>query len=230
MAIQRATLPSSSQFACDIGPGPVDYAYRLSCSNQNSFRLTLSWATLFCNGQVYPTSRSQLTAADHESVRLASSGSCDPFDWSFDFSSGMPSSSPFSGMVRVYSGPSDVSADLCASPCPIPRRNLTLSWPSGDATLAGSGTLAWNPSSSEWIMACQGNLSARLFVSGGSVRLAVIQYQEGTNCGSAVGMCDSPTSLTLGSSTCAPFDLVFMVPTSCGLLYQMGYRMFTVTE
>jgi hypothetical protein len=124
-------------------------------------------------------------------------------------------------------------AALACTPCPIPRRDLTLSW-TNPLLGAGTTTLAFAPPG-QWNSPCVNGLLFQLSCFGGSVRLAVTYFVSGDCPGGQSQSCVnpglSPFAITLDSSSCNPLLLHYTVGnTGCRALWGQGYTAFTITE
>jgi hypothetical protein len=122
---------------------------------------------------------------------------------------------------------------LACSPCPIPRRDLTVSW-SGGPFGSGSTPLFYN-APGQWNSACSNQMLYSLSCPGGSVRFAVTYFVSGDCPGGQAMSCttpgDIPPSLLLVSSSCSPFYLRYTVSsTGCPALAANGFTAFSITE
>jgi hypothetical protein len=124
-------------------------------------------------------------------------------------------------------------AGLGCSPCPIPRRNLTVSWAGG---LGGGGsTPLVYTAPGQWSSVCSNQLLYALSCPGGSVRFAVTYFVSGRCPGGQAMSCaapgDDPPSLLLDQSSCDPFFLRYTVsPLGCPALAANGITAFSITE
>lgn len=120
----------------------------------------------------------------------------------------------------------------CFVPCPLPRKNLTLSWTTTGSP--GSGTLVYDSSTKTWAMTCTSGITATITEYSGSALLTVKTYSGGGCTGTAT----TSTSGTYGSLdgnmwlsayTCDPLSLTYSVFVGHAI-YVAGYRTFVVTE
>jgi hypothetical protein len=122
---------------------------------------------------------------------------------------------------------------LACSPCPIPRRDLTVSWAGGPFG-SGSTPLLYN-APGQWNSACSNQMLYSLSCADGSVQFAVTYFISGGCPGGQAMSCtspgDEPLSLILTSSNCSPFYLSYTVSTEgCPTLAVNGFTGFTITE
>jgi hypothetical protein len=125
-----------------------------------------------------------------------------------------------------------VSALSC-SPCPIPKKNLTVSW-TNNVIGTGSAPLVFSPPG-QWNSSCVHELLYSLSCSGSLVQFSVTYFLSGSCPGGQQQSCSNtsiePFALSLASSVCSPFYLRFSVtPASCPVLGSDGYTSFTITE
>jgi hypothetical protein len=122
---------------------------------------------------------------------------------------------------------------LGCSPCPIPKRDLTLSW---TGVLGGDGsTPLVYTAPGQWNSACSNQLLYSLSCPGGSIRFAVTYFVSGGCPGGQARSCvapgDDPLTLLLDSSSCRPFFLRYTVSSQgCPALADNGISAFTITE
>jgi hypothetical protein len=119
------------------------------------------------------------------------------------------------------------------SPCPIPRRDLTVSWAGGPFGSGSTPLLYTAPG--QWNSACSNQMLYSLSCPGGSVRFAVTYFVSGVCPGGQAMSCtspgDNPPSLLLASSSCSPFYLGYTVSsTGCPALAVNGFTAFSITE
>ena len=122
---------------------------------------------------------------------------------------------------------------LICSPCPIPKKNLTVAWANylsgtGSTPLIFNGTSAWNS-------ACSNQLLYALSCPGGNISFSVTYFLTGVCPTGQRQSCVSPGSnpfkLVLVSYTCTPFSLVYSCTVaSCVVLGDDGYHQFTITD
>jgi hypothetical protein len=122
---------------------------------------------------------------------------------------------------------------FACSPCPIPKKNLTVSW-ANVLTGNGSTTLVFT-APAQWNSACSHQLLYSLSCPGGQIQFAVTYFLSGSCPGGQKQSCVSPGhnpfALILTSSTCSPFFLRYAVTSqSCAVLGNNGYSSFTITE
>jgi hypothetical protein len=125
------------------------------------------------------------------------------------------------------------TATLPCSPCPIPSKDLTLSW-ANNLIGTGSTKLTFIPPS-QWTSACANQLLFQLTCAGNVVQLTVTYYISGVCPGGQGQSCTSPGSnplaITLDSFSCSPFLLDYSVNSAgCPVLWSDGYTAFTITE
>lgn len=125
------------------------------------------------------------------------------------------------------------STTLSCSPCLLPKKNLTLSWT--NALLgAGSATLTFNPPS-QWNSSCIHDMLVQLSCPGTLMQLSIAYFLSGQCPTGQPQSCTSrgfnPFSITLGTSSCSPLLVQFLVSgTGCPALWNDGYSAFTITE
>ena len=119
----------------------------------------------------------------------------------------------------------------CGTPCPLPRKDLTLSW-ANVTSGNGSGTLVYNSAAKTWAMACTSWLRADLsMISGGSIAFNLRRYGSPSDCSGAVSLWSYGVTLTLDADyTCEPLLLTFRPRFTTQALYTSGYRTFVITE
>jgi hypothetical protein len=122
---------------------------------------------------------------------------------------------------------------LGCSPCPIPLRDLTVSWAGGPG--GGGSTPLHYTAPGQWNSACSNGLLYTLSCPGGSVRFAVTYFVSGHCPGGQAMSCtapgDNPRSLQLDHSSCDPFFLRYTVsPQGCPALAANGITAFSITE
>jgi hypothetical protein len=125
------------------------------------------------------------------------------------------------------------TSPLACSPCPIPRRNLTLSW-SNALSGPGSTPLVFTPPGL-WNSACTNQLLYSLTCFGSLIQFAVSYFLSGTCPTGQSQSCTSPGSnpfaLSLDSYTCSPFFLHYTVTgAGCPVLWSNGYSSFAITD
>ena len=122
---------------------------------------------------------------------------------------------------------------LGCSPCPSPRRDLTLSWAGGPH--GGGSTPLVYTAPGRWNSACANQMLYSLSCPGGSVRFAVTYFVSGGCPGGQAMTCaspgDDPPSLLLDSSSCRPFFLRYTVSSmGCPALADNGITAFAISE
>src|SRR3954453_15332833 len=125
------------------------------------------------------------------------------------------------------------SATMGCSPCPIPRRDLTVSWTGGPD--GGGSTPLVYAAPGLWTSACSNQLLYSLSCPGGSVRFAVTYFVSGGCPGGQAQSCtspgDDPPSLLLDGSSWHPFFLRYTVSSAgCPALADNGITAFSITE
>jgi hypothetical protein len=122
---------------------------------------------------------------------------------------------------------------LSCAPCPIPQKDLTVSWTN---SLVGSGSapLVFRPPG-QWNSACSNQLLYSLTCPGGQVQFAVTYFLTGTcptgQKQSCVSPGHNPFALLLTSSSCSPLFLRYQCTSQiCPALGNEGYSSFTITE
>jgi hypothetical protein len=125
------------------------------------------------------------------------------------------------------------SSSKACSPCPIPQKNLTVSWIN---TLSGTGSvpLVYSPPGN-WNSACSNQLLYALSCPAGQIQFSVTYFLTGDCPKGQQQSCTSPGrnpfSLVLSSFTCKPFFLRYACTVqSCVVLGDDGYTQFTITE
>ena len=119
----------------------------------------------------------------------------------------------------------------CGTPCPLPRKNLTVSW-TNVTSGNGSGTLVWTQSTKTWEMACSGTgLRIQLSMTGNqTLGFTVRTYGSPTDCSGVAAFWSYGTNIQLASYVCEPLYLDFRPAFVVQALYTSGYRSFIVTE
>src|SRR5262249_13984003 len=122
---------------------------------------------------------------------------------------------------------------MACSPCPIPKKNLTLSWTN---VLEGPGStpLIFTPPG-QWKSPCTNQLLYTLTCPGITAQFCVAYFISGSCPGGQPQTCCAPGfdpfALALTSYTCSPFFLHYTVTSeSCAVLAISGYTSFTITE
>ena len=124
------------------------------------------------------------------------------------------------------------SDSLPCAPCPIPRKNLTVSWTN---PLFGDGSAPLLVSGSAWSSGCVNGLLYSLACRGVAIEFAVTYYLSGTcptgQSQSCTSLQSNPLALVLKNYSCQPFMLNYQVTdASCPVLMNNGYTSFTITE
>lgn len=117
------------------------------------------------------------------------------------------------------------------SPCPIPKRNLTLSW-TNNLIGPGSTTLTYNGSNG-WSSGCVNQLLFQLLCVG-LTEFVVTYFLSGACPSGQSQSCTypgySPFGITLSHSSCSPFELDFTITSGgCPVLWSDGYTSFKIT-
>jgi hypothetical protein len=135
------------------------------------------------------------------------------------------------GRWVAETGASELS--LSCSPCPIPKKNLAVSWTN---YVLGSGAtpLVYSPPG-QWNSGCVNQLLFSLSCPGSMVQFSVTYFLSGSCPGGQQQSCSSasaaPFALYLANSTCSPFYLRYAITTAgCPALGSDGYTAFTITE
>ena len=142
--------------------------------------------------------------------------------------------------------PCTCSAPCCftaCSPCPIPKKDLTISWVN-PLTGNGSDTLVYNGTS--WATGCSGGAGAgnqvvfSLACTGGNVILIATFYTSGTCPTGAHSSCTTngsvgseliPGTTICGDTPGTPFSMtVTLTNVSCPALSVNGYTSFTISD
>jgi hypothetical protein len=135
------------------------------------------------------------------------------------------------GRWVAESGPGQGSLDCW--PCPIPQKDLTVSW-TNPVLGNGSATLAYRPPSL-WASSCAHGLLYTLSCPGSILQFGVTYFLSG-NCPTGQQQtCSSagapPLSLRLSEYLCSPLYLKYVISgTGCPVLGSSGYSSFVVTE
>ncbi len=118
----------------------------------------------------------------------------------------------------------------CGTPCPLPRKDLTLSWTRVGGN--GSWTLTYDPAAKMWKLACSGTgLSVDLTMDGTQAIGLVIRLRGSpSDCSGSLSTFSLGSTIALASFTCEPLYLEFKPSFTTQALYANGYRTFTVTE
>lgn len=119
------------------------------------------------------------------------------------------------------------------SPCPIPSRDLTVSWIGGPDD-GGSTPLVYR-APNQWSSACANQLLYSLSCPGGSVQFTATYFLSGGCPGGQAYSCssrgDAPPALLLDSYSCRPFFLRYTVSESgCPALAENGITAFAISE
>jgi hypothetical protein len=116
----------------------------------------------------------------------------------------------------------------CATPCPLPRKNLTVSWVNTAGN--GSGSLVWSGQTQDWTLACTGGLTIRLWIASSNSVGFTATIWDGPGCSGEPHPFNNPAAIGLTAYTCDPLYFAFKVLFTSSLLYTSGYRSFVVTE
>ncbi len=124
-------------------------------------------------------------------------------------------------------------SSLSCSPCPIPRKNLTVSW-TNYVIGSGSAPLVYSPPG-QWNSGCVNQLLYSLGCPGSLIQFSVTYFLSGSCPGGQQQSCSSPNfapfQLVLATFTCSPLYLRYTLTTaSCPELASDGYTAFTITE
>jgi hypothetical protein len=144
-----------------------------------------------------------------------------------------PQSGSASIVIPVYDPTTDIYT--CCSPCPIPKKDLTLSWTNSQLG-NGSVPLVFTPPGQHNNSGCSNNLRYSLSCPGELIQFNVTYYLSGScETGGQSQSCDSPGhepfALLLADYTCSPFRLHYTVTgASCPVLGSNGYSSFTITD
>ena len=234
-------LTASGSSPCGVGSGKSYYFYSLTATTGQA-RLFLpgetcrlaggsnTFAFYSYSGANYPSLLGKPANSTAAGATLSSSTGlslCDPLTIAASFSG---SNTPIT--AATFSVPKiaiPAFGYTCITPCPLPRKNLTLSWVNTGGN--GSGTLAWSDATKDWTLACQGGrLSARLFTTAAAGIGFTATVWGGAGCSGTPGVFNYPDWIGLGSYTCDPLYYPFTVTYSGSSLYAAGYRSFAVTE
>lgn len=236
------------QSPCTVGNGVSYYFHKLAFTNPPSGPVA---ASLFLPGQScldvggnvanayfdyagasYPAllgapATAQIPGFTLPSTTPATPGSCDPLTYNAVW--GTSGRLPFT--TTTYTIPRFIAPGYgfsCATPCPLPCKNLTLSWVNTGGN--GSGSLVWSDQTNDWKLACTNGVTVRLFITGAnSIGFSATAW-DGPGCSGTPHPFSYPSSIGLTAYTCAPLDLAFKVLYASSLLYTRGYRSFVVTE
>jgi len=119
------------------------------------------------------------------------------------------------------------------SPCPIPLKDLTLSW-TNLISGPGSTTLTYTPSPNVWKTGCVDDQIYELLCSSGTIVLAVTYFISGECPTGQSQRCSStgayPLALVRSSYTCTPFSVTYTVAPGCPEVEAPGYTSFTITD
>jgi hypothetical protein len=233
------------QNPCSVGNGASYYFHRLTCSSLSDGQVV---ASLFLPGQTCHKSNGVLTNAyfgysgtsypallgpPANSVlpgfTLPSSGSpssCDPLSYSATWAGNQLPLTRATYSIPKFLAPS--YGYTCATPCPLPQKNLTVSWVNTGGN--GSAPLVWNTATKDWTMACAGDLTIRLHAADSKSIGFTATVWNGADCSGTSASFNYPTSISMTSYTCDPLDFTFKVLYTSSLIYTKGYRTFTVTE
>ena len=238
-------LTGIGQSPCSIGNGTGYYYYWLNNPNSSTNPLV---ANLFLPGQSCRLNSGQLVTAFFSfpgssypnllgapantslgGFTLQSGGSpsnCDPLTYAATFSGfNTPITSATFSIPKLIL---PLYGYTCMPPCPIPRKNLTVSWVNTSGN--GSGTLTYNAATQDWTMACQGSLSVRLYETGSNTLGFTVTLWGSAGCSGTSSSAAYPTSMGLSSFTCSPLYFAFNFSSISSALYTSGYRSFVVTE
>jgi hypothetical protein len=124
-------------------------------------------------------------------------------------------------------------SSLSCSPCPIPRRSLTVSW-TNYVIGSGSAPLVYTPPG-QWNSGCINQLLFSLSCPGSLIQFSVTYFLSGSCPGGQQQSCSSssfePLQLILASYSCSPLYLRYtLTATSCPELASDAYTAFTITE
>lgn len=231
---------------CALGPGTLGYQYAVKCVG-NKVRVYLLTNPVGCESPlVNPNSPGwRQDAPTWPVVKTIWSGdaevTCDPSGLSGSITFNL-SAACFSTVVfhplDTPAGPFEFQIpslprqpQVCCYPCPLPKRDLRLSWVNpliGD----GSVTLAYSAPGT-WASGCTHGLLYWLSCAGGSLQFGVTYFLSGSCPGGQQQTCSSagsnPFALKLQSARCKPLELVYQVsPTGCPVLSSGGYLQYTV--
>ncbi len=156
---------------------------------------------------------------------------CDPLD----FTATWPTTGtvgPYLPMAdAVYSVPKFAYTDhgfTCGTPCPLPRKDLTLSWTHTSGP--GSGTLVYDPIARTWAMACNGDITATLAMTPMLTTDFRIRLYPSAGCTGTPSLFAYGTNISMTGYTCEPLWLEFEPAFVLQALYVAGYRSFAVSE
>lgn len=236
------------QNPCTVGSGVSYYFHKLAFSTQPSGQVV---ASLFLPGQScvdvggnvanayfdygdasYPALLGSPATANIPGFTLPSTtpatpGSCDPltYDAVWGTSGRLPFTSSTFTIPRFIAPGYGFS---CATPCPLPCKNLTLSWVNTGGN--GSGTLVWSDQTNDWKLACTNGITVRLFITGSNAIGFSATTWNGPGCSGTSQSFSYPSSIGLTAYTCSPLYFAFKILYASSPLYTKGYRSFVVTE
>jgi hypothetical protein len=239
---------SIGQSPCTVGSGVSYYFYKLAFSNPPSGQVV---ASLFLPGQGCLDAGGNLTNAffnyagasypallgspatalipgfTFPSIAPATPGSCDPLTYNAVW--GTAGRLPFTS--STYTIPRFIAPGFgysCATPCPLPRKNLTLTWVGTGGN--GSGTLVWSDQTQDWNLACANGVAVRIFITSSNALGFSATAWDGPGCSGTAHPVSYPSSIGLTAFTCEPLYLAFKILYASSPLYTKGYRSFVVTE
>ena len=134
-----------------------------------------------------------------------------------------------------HCGEGGCSCGVDCGGCPIPARNLTLTW-TNSLSGGGSTTLVFD-GVDVWESACIGTNKRYRFECIDGVPSLKASYFSGGDCpGGASTSCQSPTTLPPVSQICTPFLFSFKTYNVspfinyCPAFSSLGFILFTITE
>ena len=224
--------------------GTAHYSYLVSCTAGGQIRVNLHVPGGYCfrmgdPGILYYGYFGDLThLGNMTATSTASPSSCDPSvvsnhtftGWSVGYPS--PPAFPPVGTVTVTLFKETPKAQVCCSPCPIPKKDLTLKWTN---TFLGTGTTPLVYSPGQWASGCDHQLLYSLSCAAGQTQFTVTYFTTGTCPDGNPDYCTSgginPHRLVLSSYTCSPLHLTYTLTAStCTILGDNGYTQFEITD
>lgn len=246
-----ATAPNESP--CVRSRGPSYYYYRLNSTNVDLARVGIT-ASLFLPGQMcvdnhgasvfsifqYPHGTAQYPAllgnpaiSEVPGVELPSAvmpTRCDPAKniAVFDTTTAMGTAPLTTATFDVPKWVKTSYKWTCGNPCPLPRKDLHLSWVNTNGN--GSGVLVYEADTRRWNLACDHGLAVKLSMSGAPQVRFDVTLRDNNDCTGGSLVYTYPTQIKIDSYVCDPLMLVYSPIYKASPLYSRGYRTFTITE